>query len=207
MAKSQYSSSDSADEQKKRLSLSELKEALKIFTFVIPYKWYFIGAFVMLVFSSVLTMVFPFIAGVLTDIATGTDRYGVTLNDLGYYLILVLLVQGVVSYSQVILNAIVSEKSMADMRKALYAKLISLPIFFFEENRVGELMSRISSDVGQLQSVFSFTLLSFVRQILILIIGITLLLVTTPKLSLIMLATFPFVVIGALFFGRFLRRM
>ncbi len=80
----------------------------------------------------------PFIAGVLTDIATGTDRYGVTLNDLGYYLILVLLVQGVVSYSQVILNAIVSEKSMADLRKALYAKLISLPIFFFEENRVGE---------------------------------------------------------------------
>lgn len=207
MAKSRYSSTESTEEAKKRLSLAELKEAVQIFTFVLPYKWYFIGAFVMLVFSSLLTMVFPFIAGVLTDIATGTDRYGVTLNDLGYYLIVVLLVQGVVSYSQVILNAIVSEKSMADLRKALYAKLISLPIFFFEENRVGELMSRISSDVGQLQTVFSFTLLSFFRQVLILIIGITLLLVTTPKLSLIMLATFPFVVVGALFFGRFLRRM
>jgi len=68
-------------------------------------------------------------------------------------------------------------------------------------------MSRISSDVAQLQSVFSTTLLNFFRQILILIIGVTVLLVITPKLSGVMLATFPFVVVGALFFGRYLRRL
>lgn len=197
----------SDEDQKKRISKKELKEAAEIFQFVLPYKWYFIGAFIMLVLSSLLTMVFPFVAGILTDIATGQSKYDITLNEVGYFLIIVLLVQGVISYSQVILNAIVSEKSMADLRKALYAKLISLPIFFYEENRVGDLMSRISSDVGQLQSVFSFTLLSFFRQVLVLVIGITILLVTTPKLSLVMLATFPFVVIGALFFGKYLRRL
>lgn len=195
------------DDTKKKISKEQFKEALKIFSFILPYKWYFIAAFVMLVLSSLLTMVFPFVAGVLTDIATGTPRYGLTLNDIGYMLIGVLLLQGFISFSQVILNANVSERAMADLRKALYSKMISLPLFFFEENRVGELMSRISSDVAQLQSVFSFTLLSFFRQIFILIIGVTLLLITTTKLSLIMLATFPVVVVGALFFGKYLRKL
>ena len=158
---------DQVDEEpKKKLNSKELKEALEIFEFVKPYKWYFLGAFFMLVLSSLLTMVFPQLAGVLTDIATGSSKYNLTLKDIGYILLVVLLVQGFTSYAQVILNAIVSEKSMADLRKVLYAKLISLPIFFFEKNRVGELMSRISSDVGQLQTVFSFTLLNFFRQIL-----------------------------------------
>lgn len=195
------------DNNKKRISGKELKEALEIFKYVLPYKWYFIGAFIMLVLSSLLTMVFPYVAGVLADIATGNDRFGLTLNNVGYFLIVVLAVQGVISFSQVILNANVSERSMADLRKSLYNKLITLPLYFYEENRVGELMSRISSDVSQLQNVFSFTLLSFFRQIFILIIGITILLVTTPKLSLVMLATFPVVVVGAMIFGRYLRRM
>ncbi len=196
---------DSKD--KKRVSREEFIDSLQIFKFIKPYKWYLIGAFVMLILSSLTTMTFPFLAGVLTDISTGTDRYGLDLNDIGKLLILIIIVQGFVSYSQVWLNAVVSEKSMADLRMALYAKMVSLPIFFFEENRVGELMSRISSDVAQLQSVFSFTLLNFFRQVFILIIGISLLMVLTPKLSLIMLATFPVVVVGALFFGRYLRKL
>ena len=198
---------DLEEDEKKKISGEEFREALKIFAFVKPYKWYFVGAFLMLVLSSLVTMVFPFAAGVLTDIATGTPKYGMSLNDMGYFLIVVLLFQGVISFSQVILNAIVSENAMADLRVALYTKMISLPLFFYEENRVGELMSRISSDVAKLQQVFSFTLLSFFRQIFTLIIGITVLLILTPKLSLVMLATFPFVVVGALFFGRYVRKL
>jgi len=155
--------SDDTENKKKRVSREEFREALKIFAFVKPYKWYLVGAFVMLALSSLLTMIFPFLAGVLSDIATGTDRFGLDLNAVGKILILIIIVQGFVSFSQVWFNAMVSERSMADLRMALYAKMVSLPIFFFEENRVGELMSRISSDVAQLQSVFSFTLLSFFR--------------------------------------------
>ena len=195
------------DEPKKKISREEFKEALQIFKYVKPYKWYLVGAFTMLVLSSMLTMVFPYLAGVLSDIATGTDRFGLDLNAVGKILIIIIVVQGLVSYSQVWFNAMVSERSMADLRMALYAKMVSLPIFFFEENRVGELMSRISSDVAQLQSVFSSTLLSFFRQIFILVIAVSLLLFITPQLSLIMLATFPIVVVGALFFGRYLRRL
>ncbi len=193
------------NKDKKKISREEFKEALKIFRFVKPYKWYLVGAFLMLSLSSLVTMVFPYLAGVIADIAAGTSD--TDLNDVGVFLIIILLVQGVISFSQVWLNAVVSEKSMADLRMSLYKKMISLPIFFYEKNRVGELMSRISSDVAKLQSVFSYTLLNFFRQVFVLIIGIVLLLILTPQLSLVMLATFPVVVIGALFFGRYLRKL
>ncbi len=207
MASRESTLEDSDESKKKRITKEEFLDALKMYSYVKPYKWYLIGAFIMLFLSSLLTMVFPAIAGVLTDIANGTPRYGLDLNNLGWALIVILLVQGVISFSQVILNAYVSEKAMADLRMALYEKMVSLPIFFFEENRIGELMSRISSDVAQLQNVFSFTLLSFFRQILILIIGITILVITMPVLTGYMLLTFPFIVVGALFFGRYLRRI
>jgi ABC-type multidrug transport system fused ATPase/permease subunit len=72
---------------------------------------------------------------------------------------------------------------------------------------VGDLTSRISEDVNRLSSVFSITLAELIRQVLILVTGIVFLLVTTPRLSLTMLATFPVIVVGAMFFGRFVREL
>ena len=103
--------------------------------------------------------------------------------------------------------AVVSEKGMADVRSSIYQKLIGLPVYFFERNRVGDLTSRISEDVNRLSAVFSNTLAELIRQVLILITGIIFLMVTTPRLSLTMLATFPVIVIGAMFFGRFVRNL
>lgn len=86
---------------------------------------------------------------------------------------------------------------MADLRKDLYEKS-SLNPAFFEERRVGELTSRITADIEQLQSVFSITLAEFIRQIVILISGIAIIIFWTPGLSLIMLMTFPAIVIVAM---------
>lgn len=196
----------SKTEKKKRLSWSELKELKELIVYLKPYKWYLIAALFLLVLSSLLTMIFPYLAGVLTDVATGTEKLGLDLHKIGYVLIIVLIVQGIVSFCQVMLNAVVSENAMADLRTDLYNKMISLPLFFFEKNRIGDLLSRVSSDVAKLQNIFSTTFLNFVRQVLMLLGGIILLLILTPKLSLIMLGTFPFIVIGALFFGRYLRK-
>ena len=76
-----------------------------------------------------------------------------------------------------------------------------------DRRRVGELTSRITADVEQLQSAFSITLAEFVRQIVILFSGIIILAWLTPKLALIMLATFPVVVVVAFFFGRYIRKL
>jgi len=151
-------------------------------------------------------MVFPGMAGEMSDIATGNPNYGFNLNQIGLLLIVLLIVQGIISYIRVRLFVYVSENTMADIRKSLYKKLISLPIVFFEKNRVGDLLSRLTSDVTQLNQLISITLAEFLRQILVLIVGISYILIMYPKLSLYMLATFPVIIVGAMFFGRYIKR-
>src|SRR5207244_3035175 len=160
-------------------------------SFIRPYRWHFFGGLILLFFGSLTFMVFPYLAGELTDVATGHSKLGLDLNQIGMVLIVILILQGIMSYLRVIWFAVVSEKGMADIRTSIYQRLIGLPVYFFERNRVGDLTSRISEDVNRLSSVFSSTLAELIRQVLVLITGIVFLLVTTPKLSLTMLATFP----------------
>lgn len=152
-------------------------------------------------------MAFPRLAGELVDVAAGNGTLGFSLNQIGLILIGILVLQGIMSYLRVIWFAIVSEKGMADVRSSIYRKLIGLPVYFFEKNRVGDLTSRISEDVNRLSMIFSTTLAELIRQVLILVSGVIFLLLTTPKLSLTMLGTFPIIVIGAMFFGRFVRTL
>jgi len=207
-----------ADTPKTKLTRDNLRGALEIYQFLKPYQKQFWLGLILLFFSSVSFMVFPFISGRIVDIAQGksnfdfnffgkTITYTLTLAKIGKFLIILLVAQGVLSYFRVILFAKVSENGIADVRSALYTKIITLPISFFEKSRVGELISRTNSDVEKLYSTFSVTLAEFIRQIIILVSGITILCITTWKLALVMLATFPVIVVGAIFFGRFIRKM
>lgn len=197
----------SEEEKSKRITLEQLKEVRGMLSFINPYRWYFIGGLILLFFGSMTFMVFPYLAGELADVATGNSKMGLSLNQIGLVLIVILFLQGIMSFFRVIWFAVVSEKGMADVRSSIYQRLIGLPVYFFEKNRVGDLTSRISEDVNRLSSVFSNTLAELIRQVLILITGIVFLMVTTPRLSLTMLATFPVIVVGAMFFGRFVRKL
>ena len=198
---------DTEQESRPKLSKETLRQAISIFQYIRPYRWHLIGGLILLFFSSIIFMVFPYLAGLMVDVAQGTVEGELTLSKIGLGLLVILLIQGSISYSRVLLFANVSERGIADVRQALYQKLVSLPIVFFEQNRVGELISRLTADVERLYSAFSVTLAEFIRQILILITGIIFLAVTTPRLALIMLATFPVIVIGAMFFGRYIRKL
>jgi len=198
---------DKKEETKKKVSKEQFREALKIFEYIRPYRWQFIGGLILLFLSSLVFMLFPYMIGQMVDIAQGNSKFGFTLKDVGMILIVILVCQGVVSYFRVTLFAVVSEKGIADVRRAVYEKLLNLPIVFFEKSRVGELISRVTADVEQLYSTFSITLAEFLRQVIILVVGLGFLAFTTPKLALIMMATFPVVVVGAIFFGRFIRKL
>ena len=195
------------EEKPKKLTLQQLKEVRSMISFIRPYRWHFFGGLILLFLGSMIFMVFPFLAGELADVATGNSKLGLDLNQIGLILIVILVLQGIMSYLRVIWFAVVSEKGMADVRSSIYQKLIGLPVYFFEKNRVGDLTSRISEDVNRLSMVFSTTLAELIRQVLILVSGIIFLLITTPNLSLTMLATFPVIVVGAMFFGRFVRNL
>lgn len=195
------------DAPKPKLSRESMKQALTVFRFIRPYWWRLALGLVILFLSSLVFMVFPYLSGMMVDVAQGNSEWDLSLPDIGLILLGILVVQGVFSYSRVMLFAYVSEKGTADLRKALYEKLVSLPIVFFEKSRVGELVSRLTADVERLYNAFSFTLAEFIRQIIILISGVIFLAITTPRLALIMLATFPVVVVLAMFFGRYIRKL
>lgn len=193
--------------ESKKLSWEAVRETTKVYRFIRPYRSYFILGLLLLVISSLTFMIFPGAAGEMANAANGNSRLPYTVSQYGLLFLVILIIQGGFSYLRTVCFAIVSEKGMADVRKALYNKLITQPIQFYEERRIGEITSRITADVEQLQGAFSITLAEFLRQLVILVSGIGILAWLAPKLSLIMLLSFPVIVLLAMFFGRYIRKL
>ncbi len=198
----------SKEETKKKITKDGLKSARQIFSYIKPYSGYFFGALTLLVIGSVLMMMIMGIPGEMVNAATGAEtRFPLNLNQWGVLMMLILALRALLSFVQTILFANVSEKGMADIRRDLYGRLITQSMDYFEGFRVGELTSRITADVEQLQSVFSITLAEFIRQVLILLFGIVILAFLMPKLFLIMLLVIPVVVVLAMTFGRYIKKL
>ena len=201
-----------ADLPKPKVNKESLRRGLRIFRYVLPYRSKFIVGMVLLVLSSISTMSFPWIAGKLVNVATGEALVlpgGLVLdiNRVAMGLFAVTVLQGFFSFGRIWFFTQVSEFTVRDIRQALYAKFVQLPIPFFEKNRVGAITSRITSDVGQIQDSFSLTLAELFRQVFTLLGGIGFIMVVSWKLSLFMLLTFPPIVLAAGLFGRKIRTL
>lgn len=195
------------DESRPKISKEGLVSTLAIFKYIRPYLAYFIIGMILLVLGTLIFMLVPAVCGELVDVATGESELNYSLNQLGVFLIVIVLAQAIISFFRTVTFAIVSEKGMADVRKELYAKLVTQPVHFFESTRVGDITSRITADVEQLQSAISITLAEFIRQVIILIVGIFYLAYLAPKLSLVMLVTLPVVIVMAMLFGRYVKKL
>ncbi|HEU5293051.1 MAG TPA: ABC transporter transmembrane domain-containing protein [Cyclobacteriaceae bacterium] len=195
-------------EDKRPLNRANLKNLAGIFRFVLPYKWLFFIGICSLLLSSITVLSFPYFAGMLLDIASGKSvEYFTSINQVALTLFGILIIQSIVSFTRVYAFAVTSERTLADLRQAVYKKMIWSPLTFFDSSRVGELMSRITSDVAQLQDTFTTTLAELFRQISILIIGTGIILYLAPELTFFMLLTFPVLVILAIIFGKYIRKM
>ncbi|GAB5557652.1 MAG: ABC transporter transmembrane domain-containing protein [Schleiferiaceae bacterium] len=196
----------SQEEKKSRgIKSSSLKKALSLYKYIKPYQFKFIVGLVFLFFSSAANLAFPKLLGDLVNEANMGDLVN-NIDEIALTLVAVLLIQAVFSFFRIILFVEVAEKSLAALRQAVYSHLIRLPMVFFSKKRVGELNSRISADISLLQETFTTTLAEFIRQIIIIVGGITLLAYTSVKLTLFMLAILPPVVLLAVFFGRYIRK-
>ena len=198
---------------KVKLTKENFQRGLRIFRYVLPYRAKFIIGMVLLALSSGTFMAFPWVAGKLVDAANGRQvtspggGINLDINHIALVLFGVILMQGIFSFGRIWFFTQVSEFTVRDIRQALYAKFVTLPIPFFEKNRVGAITSRITSDVAQIQDTFSLTLAEFFRQIVTLIVSVILIMVASVKLSLFMLATFPVLVLLAFVFGKRIRKL
>jgi ABC-type multidrug transport system fused ATPase/permease subunit len=197
-----------SEEEKRPLNSKTFKQLYGIFKFTFPYKSWFLVGFTALVLSSATILAFPYLAGKLLDVASGKDvAYFSSINEIALALLVILLVQGGFSFVRVYTFTVVSERSLADLRHAVFQKTIWLPLTFFDSRRVGELMSRISSDVGTLTDMLSFTIAELFRQCFTLVLGIAVIFFLAPKLTAFMLLTFPILVLLALLFGKYIRNL
>jgi ATP-binding cassette, subfamily B, bacterial len=207
MAKRHGMSAPLKDEEKRKMNATSLKHLAGVFKYMLPYKGLFILGLVSLALSSFTILAFPRLSGELLDVASGKPKYFSTINEVALALIIILFIQSIFSFLRVYTFSIVSERGMANLRTSVYKKIIWLPMTFFDSRRVGELMSRITSDVGTLQDTFSFTLAELLRQVLTLIFGIGIIFYLAPTLAGFMLLTFPVLVISAFVFGKYIRKL
>lgn len=190
-------------EGRKKISKDSFRRGIRIFSYVLPYKFKFLVGLGFLVLSSLTFMIFPLLTGKLVDSSTGNaDWFLEDIDMIALGLFAVILAQGIFSFFRVYFFAQVSENAVADIRRDLYSKFMMLPIPFYEKRRVGEITSRITTDVAQVQDAMSITLAELFRQITTLFLGIIIILWTSIKLSMFMLATFPVLVALTLVFGR-----
>ncbi|MBA2323381.1 MAG: ATP-binding cassette domain-containing protein [Pseudonocardiales bacterium] len=171
-----------------------------------PYRGILIGATLALVLSSLASLAFPMVVRYLLD-AAFVNRDRALLDRIALGLVALFCVQAVLNYVQAYLLSAAGEQAVAGLRRELFARLLEMPPGFFAERRTGELTSRLTVDIGLLQSVLSHQVSEFSRQILALVGGVILLTWLQPKLTLTALLVAPVVVGTALVFGRRLRRM
>ncbi len=193
------------EEKKARFNRESFKKSLKLYRYIKPYRGEFAVGMIFLLLSSAANLAFPKYLGELVD-ATNSEAIFDNIRQISLILIGILIAQAIVSFFRVVLFINVTEKTLASLRQATYQHLIKLPITFFNQKRVGELNSRISSDISLLQETFTTTLAEFIRQLVIIFGGIAILLFTSPQLTFFMLAIVPVFVIIAVVFGRFIRR-
>lgn len=178
-----------------------------LFGYLRPYRWWLAAAVVGVTAASALGLVFPLIMGSLVDTAIGEDAGTEDLDRIALLLLGVFLAQAGFNYVRAYALAAVGEGVVADLRKSVYARIVRLPVPFFDQRRTGEITSRLTSDASVIQATVSTAVAQALAQTITLIGGVVLMIVLSPRLSLSVLAFLPVAIIAAAFFGRRLNRI
>lgn len=204
------------EKSKVKLTKDSYVKAGKFFHYLRPYGFSYLIGWVFLILSTSAGLLFPYLMGKLLGGSAGgfsssADSIKLisldNINAVALALFILFGFQSLFSFFRVIIFTNVTENALRDLRNDAFSRLIYMPMDFFNRNKVGELTSRLSSDITQVQETMKTTIAEFFRQVVIIIGSILFLLFISWKLALIMLATVPVMAIIAVFFGRFIRRL
>ncbi len=198
------------DLPKAKINKKTLAHVRRLLKYIRPYRFVFIIGMIFLFLSSLTLLAFPALLGAMIDAAQGKQSYDwlpASIPTIGLICFAVLFFQSVASFFRIRLFVEVAEKSITDIRKDTYFRLITLPMDFFSNRRVGELNSRLSADLTQIQDTMTITLAEMIRQVILLAGGVAFLFIVSIKLTLLNLAILPVLIIAAVIFGRFIRKL
>lgn len=198
------------EKDKVKLTKQSWQQAKRLLAYLKPHSTKFSLSIVVLIVGSLLSMLFPALTGQLVDAGTGdpSEKSIGNLQDIDTIAIVlfgVFLAQAILSFLRVYLSNDVTERIMMKLRQDVYGHMIRLPMTFFDKRRVGELNSRISTDITQIQELFTVVLAEFIRQAIIIIVSIIALTYYSIHLTLTMLASLPVVIFIAILMGRWVK--
>lgn len=193
----------SSSSQGKSKNLGILLELIK---FIRPYQWKVIAALVALVFTASLTLSVG--QGVRLLIDEGFAQQSTQELSSAIQLILALTVMiSIGTFFRFYLVSSVGERVSADIRLAVFNHVITLHPSYFETNGSGDIMSRITTDTTLLQSIIGSSFSMAMRSALMCVGAVIMLFATNIKLTLIVLASVPFILVPILFYGRRVRAL
>jgi putative ABC transport system ATP-binding protein len=169
-------------------------------------------AFVFLVISSSVSMSIPLSVGRILDLATKGDvedarLFGLTLNQFFFGLGAMLTLGAMANFGRIVVLRIVGERVVARLRSQLYRRTYVQDAEFFDANRVGDLISRLSSDTVIVGKSVTQNVSDGLRSLFSGGAGFAIMIWTSPKLTGLLLLMFPPIAIGAFFYGRIIRNI
>jgi ATP-binding cassette subfamily B protein len=198
---------------KAKIDRASLRETVEILRYLSPYRVRFGVGLVALFLGSLAGLCFPLLAGGLIDAAMhagGASLPGLgvrSIDQIAALLAGTIAIQAAAAAVAALSFGRVGQTALADLRRDTYGSMITLPMAFFAQRRVGELTSRISADIAQLETSFIYAAPQLCRQTVMLTGGIVLIALTSGKLTLAMLCTVPLLIAAAVTFGRRLRKL
>ena len=200
----------SAAASRRKLNFGDITALLG---YVRPWRGRFALAVMAAMISMSFGLLFPLLVGRLIDSAMPTaaalhaSNWHPDVNTVALLLAGTLGIQAVLTFFYSYSFNFVGENAVVRMRQRLYGTLLSLPMKFFGEHRVGELTSRLSSDLTLLTDTLAGTVPQVLRQTMMLLGGVVAIIAISPRLSLVMVSTFPVLMLVAVFLGRKVRRI
>lgn len=193
------------DDLEERAKSKQVSALGGLWPFMRPYKAAMLAAFVALVLTASVSLILPIAVRRVVD---GFETSTAALLD-GYFsvaLALALLL-GVGTALRYYLVTRIGERVVADIRKAVFGRMIAMSPAFYERLMTGEVLSRITTDTTLIQSVIGSSVSVALRNLLMLLGGLVLLVYTSPKLTGMVLLIVPAILVPIIVLGRRLRRL
>ncbi|MBN8990359.1 MAG: ABC transporter ATP-binding protein/permease [Rhizobiales bacterium] len=185
---------------------AKLRPLLALAPYVMRYRGRALLAFISLTVAAITTLVVPIAVRRMIDF--GFTPEGIAMiNSYFSVMIAVVAVLAGASASRFYLVMTIGERIVADLRRDVFAHLISLSPAFFDSARSGELVSRLTADTTQIKSAVGASVSIALRNLMLFIGATTMMVITSPKLSLFVLLAIPVIVIPLVAFGRWVRRL
>ena len=171
-----------------------------------PYRWRLAGAATALVFTAAATLTLGKGLQILIDQGFGSDDPAALGNAVRVVMLITAAI-AVGTFFRFYLVSWLGERVSADLRSAVFRNIVRLHPGYFEDNRSGEIMSRLTADTTVLQTIIGSSMSMALRSSLTLTGAIIMMLVTNTKLTLIIVGTVPLVLLPVMIFGRRVRKL